>query len=74
MTALIEKHVVKITIGAFIAVMFSIGGAVWQTAVAYSTQDNHENRICDLEEMFKNVATKSDILILKNDLKDYINK
>ena len=74
MTALIERHVVKITIGAFIAVIITAGGAVWQIALAYSTQKNHETRITNLEKVMGSVATSDDIETLKNDLKDYINK
>jgi len=74
MSALIEKHAVKITIGAFLALLITIGTAVWQTAIAYSSLSSHESRISKLEEMMKNVATKDDIQTLKQDIKDYINK
>ena len=74
MSALIEKHVVKITIAAAITLMVTLGTAIWQTACAYYTLENHETRLETLEDTMRNVATKGDIQMLKIDLKDYINK
>lgn len=74
MNTFIEKYAFRITVGALIGLMLGVGGAVWQTAIAYSALETHEIRITKLENIMENVATKTDIQTLKDDLKDYINK
>lgn len=74
MNTFIEKYAFRITVGAFLSVVLIIGGAVWQTAIAYSSIEVHEMRIQKLESVMESVATKTDIQVLKDDLKDYINK
>jgi uncharacterized protein YpmB len=74
MNKAIEKHVIKITVIAFISFLVTICTFVWQIATAYSKLENHESRITSNEEDLKQVATKEDLDSAVKSLKEYINK
>lgn len=74
MNKAIEKHVIKITVIAFISFLVTICTFVWQIATAYSKLENHEMRIISNEQDLKAVATKEDLDSAVKSLKEYINK
>lgn len=80
MSDFINKHVLKIQLGVLVAMLVTV--AYWSyTASAYvfAISSNSEgvkenaNAIHELNGKFETLATRSDLLEMKKDLKDLIN-
>lgn len=74
MAEFVNKHSFKIQLSAMIALLaFVIYWTFTSAGYIYAVDSNSE-RITKLENKFEQLATKADLLTLKQDLKDYISK
>lgn len=74
MGELINKHQLKIQVGTFLLVVgFIIYWVFNGASLVFAVSENKED-IKELKTEFKTLATKEDLQILKQDLKDFINK
>jgi len=74
MNDLINKHQIKIQVGTFLMVVGFLVYWIFNGAGIVYSVENNTRRLDKIEVKLETLTTKGDLQILKQDLKDFINK